>query len=537
MIRSGWLYGYGIGFWGPNGHDGVWHIALSESLARGSLNNPVFSGEPLKNYHIGFDLLLALVNQIIKVPVNTLYFQIIPPIMAFLIGLLTYKFIFLWRKSKSEAFWSTAFVYFGSGLGFLLTFLRNGEITGESMFWSQQSLSTLVNPPLALSLIFILLGLIFLQKYEQTRKNYHILLSMVFFGLLIQIKAYAAILVLGGLFVSGAYSLVINHKFHIMKVFCGSLLINIILFFMVKNDSVSVFTWYPFWFLETMMIYSDRVGWERFYSAMTTYKMGNIWLKATLAYATAFLIFIVGNMGLRVIGFWYFLQKKLKIDSTLIILVTISGVGLLIPMFFVQVGTPWNTIQFFYYYLFIFSLFAGIVISRSGLVIKALFITFSIFGSWATLQHYLPPKPQSMVTKSELEALSFLKQQSNAVVLTYPYDKYKAIEALKNPPRPLYTYDSTAYVSAYAHKNVYIEDEVNLNIMGYEWKERRDNVFNFFTSLDLEFARSFLEDNNIKYLYLVKEMTPLSGELMKIGPSDLNLTKIYENEIVVIYSR
>ena len=32
------------------------------------------------------------------------------------------------------------------------------------MFWSQQSISTLVNPPFALSLIFILSALISLQK-------------------------------------------------------------------------------------------------------------------------------------------------------------------------------------------------------------------------------------------------------------------------------------------------------------------------------------------------------------------------------------
>jgi hypothetical protein len=56
MVKSGVYYGYGIGFWGPNGHDGVWHISLINSLSKGSLEMPIFAGEQIKNYHIGFEL-------------------------------------------------------------------------------------------------------------------------------------------------------------------------------------------------------------------------------------------------------------------------------------------------------------------------------------------------------------------------------------------------------------------------------------------------------------------------------------------------
>ena len=51
------------------------------------------------------------------------------------------------------------FVYFSSGFGFVVTAIRDGQFTGESMFWSQQSVSTLVNPPFALSLILYCLDL------------------------------------------------------------------------------------------------------------------------------------------------------------------------------------------------------------------------------------------------------------------------------------------------------------------------------------------------------------------------------------------
>lgn len=533
MIRSGLKYSFGVGYWGANGHDGVWHLALAESLVRGSFDNPVFSGSVLQNYHLGFDLLLALINQVTKIPINYLYFQILPPIFAFLIGLLVYLFVLNWRGSKGEALWATFFVYFSSSFGFIITFLRDGIFSGESMFWSQQSTSTLVNPPFALSLIFILSGLIFLQKYQKSYSLLHMAYSIIFFGLLIQIKAYAAILVLLGLFISGVYAYILHHTSDILKVFMGSLFLNLLIYFLTKSSVSGVFIWQPFWYLETMMSYSDRLGWERFYSAMTTYKMGNIWFKEILAYSVALAIFLIGNMGTRIIGFYFLI--KTKFDEILIFILTIALVGFLIPVFFVQNGTPWNTIQFFYYYLFFFSIFAGIVTSWLNKSIKIVIVILAAIGAWTTLQHYLPKMPQAFVSNDEIEALDYLEKQSDGIVLTYPFDEHKAKEAIKNPPRPLYFYDSTSYVSAFSKKQVFLEDEVNLNIMGYDWKSRRKDVLLFISTLDIEDARQFLNLNNIKYLYLVKENSPLQGELLKLGPTELGLSKIFENKVSIIY--
>lgn len=526
MVRSGLQYDFGLGFWGPNGHDGVWHIALANNLVDGSLKNPVFAGENIKNYHIGFDLLLATIHKLTTIPVSILYFQILPPIFAVLIGILTYLFVIKWRNSQSEALWATVFVYFSGSLGFIITFLRDGVFTGESMFWSQQSVSTLVNPPFALSLIFILSGLIALQK-----KN--LLLSILFFGLLIQIKAYAAILVLGGLFVSAIYERFTVHGTLFTKVFLGSLILNILLFLAVKNDSLSVFVWQPMWFLETMMSYSDRLGWDRFYSAMTTYKMGHVWLKGVIAYIVAFIIFVLGNMGLKVVGFNFL--RKTKLDEILIFILTISLTGLIIPMFFVQSGTPWNTIQFFYYYLFFLSIFAGIATSWIESKSKyLLFLIFAVFGVWSTLQHYLPKMPQSKISTDEIEALKFLEKESDGIVLTYPFDQHKS-KAANFSPRPLYLYESTAYVSAFSKKPVYLDDEVNMNIMGYDWKIRREQVFSFISNLDSEKGKDFLIKNNIRYIYLAKKISPLEGEYLRLGSTELNLNMIFENKDYIIY--
>lgn len=539
MFRSGLLTKYGIGFFGANGHDGVWHLTVINSLSKGNLEMPVFSGSEIKNYHIGFDLVVSLLHKITTINISVLYFQILPFIFSVLIGYLVYGIVFKWKNDKNKALWATAFTYFSGSLGFLVTLVKDGVVSGESVFWSQQAFSTLVNPPFALSLVFLLLGI----KYLQSKK---LIGSVIFFGLLLQIKAYSAILVLAGLFVVSVYTFIKKRELFYFKVFLLSLILNLILLFAVKNDNVSVFELVPFWFLETMMSYSDRLGIEKYYSAMTNYKLGGVYLKLIASYLVAFVLFLIGNMGLRIISLKYYFDlftKKTKIDSLIVFITAILVVSVTIPMFFVQKGTPWNTIQFFYYFLFFTSILSGIVFSefvgslskRTKSIIYLFLILLFTINSYVTLQHYLPKMPQAVVTREELEALTFLKNQENGIVLTYPFDEYRSREALKNPPRPLYLYESTGYVSYYSDKTLFLADEVNLNIMGYSWQTRREQILEFFRSADPVTGKNFLKENNIKYLYLTRDNPNMYGTTLKLSPGDLNLETVFENTQVIIY--
>lgn len=505
MVKSGWFYSYGLGFWGANGHDGVWHIALAESLARRTFAMPVFAGLPIQNYHIGFDLFLAILNKISFIPVTNLYFQILPPIFAFLIGLLTYKF--------TKNLWSVFFIYFGGSLGWLIG-------RGESAFWSQQAISTLINPPFAMSLVLILLGLIFIQK----RKYFW---ASLCFGILIEIKIYAGLLVLGGLLLSTILEVIRKKDFTYTKTFLSSLLISLVLFFFFEKGSQSLIIFQPFWFLETLMGLADRLNYQKFYSAMLTYRSGHVWLKMGAAYSAALLIFILGNFGTRIV----FLFRKIKFDELNIFIYSIIIAGLLIPMLFLQKGTPWNTIQFFYYSLFFASILAGQVIHKTNRYLLIAIVLLTIPTTIFTLKDvYIPSRPPAMLSKDEISALSFLSKEPQGVVLTQPFDQAISNAAVNNPPRPLYLYASTAYVSAFSSHQTFMEDEENLDIMGYNWQPRREEVVDWFKENDNSLKREFLIKNNIKYIYWIKMgQSPL--DLGKLG-----LKNIYENNLVIIYA-
>ena len=146
--------------------------------------------------------------------------------------------------------------------------------------------------------------------------------------------------------------------------------------------------------------------------------------------------FWVGNMGTRLIAI-----KRIKRLSELsweeIFMATVIAAGLAIPMFFLQRGTPWNTIQFFYYSLFFSGILAGVVVSQiKNNFMKIIIILLTIPTVFGTLKHYLPARPPAKLSHEELEALSFLSRQPRGVVLTYPFDKSAADAAIPLHPAP-----------------------------------------------------------------------------------------------------
>ena len=540
MVKSGLVYNYGMGFWGPNGHDGVWHIALAQSLANGSWRMPIFSGEVIRNYHIGFDLFLAILHKLTFIPITTLYFQILPPIFGILIGYFAYHFTLRWTKSDLKAWWATFFVYFAGGWGWIITLFRNGEIGGESIFWSQQSISTLVNPPFALSLLLIFLGLSFLVKGLKTKDRRLLIIATFLFGILVQIKVYAGILALTGLSISGFLYLFQRKGITLIKVFAGALIISILIFSPVSNGVGTTLLFKPFWFLEEMVSSPDRLYWPRMASAIANYKLAGNWVKLIPAYGLLFMIFWFGNLGTRVIkepNIFSWLKNWKNLSWVEVFTATLIVTGAIIPIFFVQSGTAWNTIQFIYYSLVFSGILAGGTfaefIQKSKLnasviyIIEATIIVLTVPTTFGTLMHYLPLRPPAMISNYELEALEFLSKQTDGIVLTQPYNRERAILAQPNPPRPLYLYESTAYVSAFSGKRTYLEDEVNLEITGYDWRERRNEVEPFFGD-NCKIDVNFFTDKEVSYIYLVKQNL-CKREFETIAD------KIFENLEVVVF--
>ena len=505
MFRSGLLYNFGIGFWGPNAHDGVWHLALASQIFKGfPPPQPTLSGFVLTNYHFFFDYLLGFAGWLTKIPSSLLYFQIFPILFSFLIGTLSFLVGYRWKKNFWVGFWFAFLNYFAGSLGFIVSFFKNGEFGGgESMFWAMQSISTLINPPFSLSLIFLLLGMILILSYQKLTWVRVFFLSLIF-GLLIWIKSYAGVLGLSGLFIFSLYNLKKEKKY--IYSFFGALLLSLVFLFCFSRGAGQLFVFKPFWFVNSMIESTDRLGWS-FLAVRINNLKGALGLKLVFFELLGLLIFFLGNLGIRIVGVGSIVGAKK--DNFKLFLLPIAMVGFLFPLFFVQEGTPWNTIQFFYYTLFIFNLFTAEVLSeifkkRNKVVIPIVFLVVFLLlpSNIGSLKNYWGWPPPAMISTAQAQALRFLSKQSEGIVLTYPYsDSFKSLPL--STPKPINFYETTAFVTAYSGKQTFLADEMNLQITQGDVGDRKNMVTDFFSNgMDKDKAFDFLASNNIRYVFL-----------------------------------
>ncbi len=511
MLRSGLREDFGMGFWGPNGHDAIWHLAVANHMFDGlPVVNPVLSGNALTNYHLGYDLILATVSKLTGITTLNLYFRLFPLFIAFLLGFLTFKY----TKSNLSVF----LIYFAGSFGWIFTLVKDHAIAGESLFWAMQSASTQLNPPFALSLVLLLLGLNVIKRKP--------LLSGVLFALSTAIKVYSGVLI--GLSLLLLFVVNKKKKYFPTIAIHGLLSIIILWSYGAFTSKQEILVFQPFWFTHSLINAVDKLYFPQLATLHYNLSLNPFTYKLPfflLIELGLVVIFFLGNFAGRLIALPAILKAKTDTDLLLRYVVII---GMIIPIIFIQNGTAWNTIQFLYYSLFFTSLFVKSNIFRKNNLLLVIFIVISCLGSIGTLKDYFGFPPPSAIQTNELEALDYLKNLPNGIVLTYPYDKYQKNKFIKTPI-PTYAYESTAYVAAFSQKTTFLEDEVNLSIILSDYQNRLKLIKQFFTNKDIFFNRGFLVNNQIDYIYLLR------GQELANNPIELQIDTVFYNELVTIY--
>jgi len=520
-FKNGLSFPYGLGFWGPNTHDGIWHISLiNQIMDKVPPQNPIFAGMELKNYHYFYDLLIALTSFITNIPVLDLVFRFYPIIFSLILGISSYYLIKLITTSSKAILFSIYLVYFAGSFGWIVEYIKQGHLGGESAFWANQSISFNLNPPFAISLLIVIA---ILQLLFKLRTKTSIFSLIILSGTLISFKAYGAVIILLTLFLI----CVLKKEGKYLLVFLGSLVISLLLF--VSNFTIgqSLIIFSPFWFIHSMIDSPDRVGWTRLTLArIVGLETGN-WFKFISSEAISLTLFIVGNLGTRFFSLFSLVKiKEIFKDTFKLTLFTVSALSLLIPIIVIQAGNPWNTIQFIYYFLYISALIGGIILARIPLFLSIVFLIITPINSWATANSYLSYQPHARISLKEVAGLNFLASQDSGVTLTYPYDG--KLKTRLSEPWPILAYDSTAYVSALGKKPVFLEDESQNHILLGDFKKRLVASKDFFTVAN-ESSNIFLVKNNIKYIYLPKIYK------LSLDSDKLRIKLIFENEEVLIY--
>lgn len=539
---SGFNYKDGIYFWSSHGHDGVWHLSLMEGMHenRFPFQNPELASTQLQNYHFFVDLLMSEFSRLFFFSNLDIYFRFMPIVFSIILGLSAFIFVRAWSKSELAGIWAMIFIYFAGSFGYLLYVPTHKSLGGESIFWVSQTQSVLGNPPHAAAFIIVTTCLLTLLKYLNTRRVSYFFLCAIFGGVLVGFKIYAGVLILGGLLILGLFEGLFRKTYKTLFLFVATLLIALAIYLPNSANSKDYLLWEPWWFIRTMVVATDRLNWIDLELRRQTYIAEHNWKRVIQVEATAFVIFLIGNLGMRILGFWtIFKQIRHNIFRAPfdLFFLTITAISFFIPVFFLQKGVAWNSIQFNQYFLLFFGFLAAVAIptilgllkndfARS--IVSFVVILLAIPTQLGLLWQFYSNPPLSKISNEEIEALNFLKNQPAGIVLVAPFNKYEK-DKFKDPPIPIYAWYDTGYVSAFSSKRTLIADEEQVNIMGYDVSTLLKKRAAAFESEDYHIMNNFLQDYKIDYIYLVWD------QKIATDVARLNVEPIFKNKDARIF--
>ncbi len=371
---------YQHGQWHDIFHDSFWHLALAQKLKQAI--PPVHPGSFLfkvSNYHYFYDLIIANFSLNYGLELLTLYFQVWPLIIAWLLGLASFCLMRRLQPKATEFF--LFLVYFTGSLGFLVPFFIPGRAGHESIFWVSQTFVMMVNPQVIVSFVLLLTGLWlclgWLKTFNQQTKQLNLSYPGLIFVLAassLGFKSYSFVLLsfLIGLLLGW---LLIKKQLALKQVlFLGlGYSLSCLPFIVTLLDlSRSSFFFKPFWFLDSLVEDPNRLYlpiWkqlaDQFYAQQAWWPFLKIKFKELI-------IFYLGNLGLRAsLIFLPLLLKTKKIRLNLNepqrLIINLASLGFILcsvlPMLFLQTGVVWNSIQFFYYSLILADLLAALVLA------------------------------------------------------------------------------------------------------------------------------------------------------------------------------
>ncbi len=492
---------------------------------------PTFAGAILTGYNYFLDSIIFILSKL-GIPAIFSYFKALP-IIWFIIY--TVLIIALARQIKNSPLFVGLllfFLYFSESFSYLLQLFHYKTIWDSAGLLANQKVHMMSNLPFAFSVLILLTILIFIQKKEVNFKTVIIisLLNFLNFGL----KFYGGVITSFLIFVYILFKFFNKDRkqfFLSLSIHGLSIILAILLFYnpFYSLKSGSAFIISPFALIHTIteepkLFYLRDLTNARYY--LITKGIGPRLVLIEIFNLVVFLFFYLGVKFFGLLfAFYKFFRGKLTVFDWYVLLTTIWAIFL--TTIFVQKGEWWNIIQFFYYAIFLSSIFTAQLVYN--FLIRKKFLTYlsavvlillALPVNLDIVKHYFSFPAPSYIPKKELEALSFLKKQPKGVVFTSLYEK-----RLKSPLglNEMYRYEDTAYVAAFSGKPVYFANITQLRLTGVDYQGRLKRIQNGDCQIIEE----------IDYFYYLPQLRQ-AKDLIKCAPS--RFQKIFSNEAAIIYA-
>lgn len=538
--QSGSYQNGNILFYGVNGQDSIYHLALIGSL----LSNfppfhPGLAGIPLRGYNFFYDFIIAEFAKFYGLNILDLFFRFFPLLISICYGLssLAVSKFLRWNRRTSLIFL------------ILIYFAQNFDFWGEHLYrffnfyynsaGITQSLQNILDPSVVFSASFIFIAFILLFSRKTA---WSVLILSLVIGLIPQIKIYSGVIVYAGLGIISITELFKNKNpsYFITLILSG--IISAIVYLPV-NSGAGGLVYAPLLifknFIDSAWLFNNWHWNVNF----PIYVQAHNYIHIALFYLVAIFIFISTSLGVRLfifIGVGKILKKDFY-STRNIFLATLIITSFFIPSFFVQSVSAFSIIQFFWIgYLVILLPTAaqlGEVAARLNkmwlFIVACGFFVILLPGNILLLTAY--SVNPGIIAKGLVQQTQVLRNvpQKDGVILA---NRIK----IKNKRTGVYEYvdvSNVPVISALSGHQIYYEHELTqFQGLGEIPSNRIANVQKIEDNLTNCKNPELSEDNiisimgktNNKYLLILQNI-PCSGQFKK-------LKLIHEEKDSIIYS-
>lgn len=510
-------------------HDSVWHIALIENLQTNI--PPAHPSTPeitLNNYHYFYDLFLASLAQFSGISLFILYLQLS---VVFLSTTLLLSAYVLGRalQSKLSGYLLVAITAVGGSASYIIPILFHPEQPWhESSFWVSQTLVMIVNPQVIFTLAVTYVTVLLLSKltqFEKINSSYYQLNTVLILLIATSIgfKSYAWVIlsVLYGVFLLRQLT---KHK-HITPVFLGFVyaFISLPFVWLITRFQGNSFFYEPLWFTNTMIESPDRVNYLEWKFLQDHYIFKKNWIRLWILEAQKIALFYIGNLGVR--SLFFFLPVLLVINKTRKLFnwelagYILSGFlfSSIFPLLYLQRGTVWNSIQFWYYALIfaniLFVLFLDAVLKNKPNLLKGLVI----------LIVFVAAVPTSIKT---VQAKLHKPSKFQAVAVQY-LSSLQPTDVILICPEQTQFYD-TSLVKTLTQAEVYLANPSQLELVGSQ-TDIVDEYTSAVQSENSEYILTLLTNKHVSHVICSDaHMTTLFESILDAQAQELGELRVFE---------
>lgn len=474
-------------------YDGSWHVALIEecmkSLPPHHPSNPKII---LNNYHYFYDVFLASLGFFSHLPALNLHYQFGQMVMA---SLLVLSAFCLGRRmhSTKAGLLLVFFTTFVGSFAYLIPLFLANQAWSESSFWVSQTFATMSNPQLIFSIAtFYSLLILYTKDFFKIERRHFLIILLIIPS--IGFKSY------GWILMSVFYAMDLLFNFWQTKKL--RYIIYGILYFFLALPIVYLMTafksnnffYHPLWFIDTMVEAPDRLNHLQWRFLLDHYLLTNNYPRILILRIIEILIFYIGNLGTRVIFFLYPIWRLVKkkewkgqqcfFDFLFILFLFSSS----FPLLFLQRGTVWNSIQFWYYALIIANVLAVTVFIK-------------LAKNWQKWQLFL-----AIILLVTLSIPTFCQSTAGRwrSYKQIPKEEANLLKALSQNQQLLICPDNSIWydfslVAALSPATVYLADQGQVELLNMN-TDAFANFAEVFQKQDLEQLKIIIEEEHIDFI-------------------------------------